>query len=76
MTVRELFLECAKQMKLGNGNMEIVVSDDEEGNGYHDLFSNMATSDDMIDELIDVYGEYAEDEVERLGLVRGKMVLG
>lgn len=38
ITVKELEKFCKEQVKNGNGNKKIMLSDDEEGNGYHDLF--------------------------------------
>lgn len=38
ITVRELYELCQKEIMKGNGHKNIVVADDEEGNGYHGLF--------------------------------------
>ena len=38
LTVKELFEMCKDEIKKGNGNKHIVISDDNEGNGYHGLF--------------------------------------
>lgn len=38
MTVKELALLCIHEVEKGNGDKMIVVSDDNEGNGYHGLF--------------------------------------
>ena len=43
ITVKQLYKECKKQIDAGNGNKVIMISDDDEGNGYHYLwysFSN------------------------------------
>ena len=36
--LKELYVECKKQMALGNGEKVLVVSDDNEGNGFHGMF--------------------------------------
>ena len=38
LTVNQLFALCAEQIKKGNGNKHIIISNDDEGNGYHTLF--------------------------------------
>lgn len=38
ITVKDLAIACAKQLEKGNGNKIILLSDDDEGNGYHTMF--------------------------------------
>lgn len=38
ITVAQLLDACAKQIEKGNGNKKILISDDDEGNGFHELF--------------------------------------
>ena len=38
MTVIRLLQLCQQEVQNGNGNKVIVISDDNEGNGYHGLF--------------------------------------
>ena len=38
LTVNQLLELCKEQIKQGNGNKHIIISDDDEGNGYHTLF--------------------------------------
>lgn len=38
LTVNELLELCLKQIEKGNGNKHIIISNDDEGNGYHTLF--------------------------------------
>ena len=38
VTVEELMVLCAEEVKKGNGKKEIFISDDDEGNGFHQLF--------------------------------------
>lgn len=37
VTVEELMVLCAKEVGKGNGKKEIFISDDDEGNGFHEL---------------------------------------
>ena len=38
ITVNELLKECLQQVKNGNGKKHILISGDDEGNSYHELF--------------------------------------
>ena len=38
ITVNKLYELCEEQRKLGNGKKIILISDDDEGNGYHTLY--------------------------------------
>lgn len=38
LTVKELLKLCQQEIVKGNGDKHIVISDDNEGNGYHGLF--------------------------------------
>lgn len=46
ITVKELYELCKAEIARGNGNKFIVISDDNEGNGYHGLFYGFAPVDD------------------------------
>lgn len=45
ITVKELYELCKAEIAKGNGNKFIVISDDNEGNGYHGLFYGFADAD-------------------------------
>jgi len=36
--LKDLYAACKEQMALGNGEKVLVVSDDNEGNGFHGMF--------------------------------------
>ena len=38
LTVKDLLAICKKEVQNGNGDRIIVISDDNEGNGYHGMF--------------------------------------
>ena len=48
LTIEQLFNECAKQMKAGNGKRRILLSGDDEGNSYHELFFGFSECKDAI----------------------------
>ena len=56
MTVKELMEHCKHQIEVGNGNKNIVISDDEEGNGYHSLFYPFFTDPAMVRDVIEETG--------------------
>ena len=49
MTVKRLYALCAEQIRKGNGDKIVILSNDEEGNGYHDCYyeftENVAEND-------------------------------
>jgi len=50
MTIKELRDLCNTEIKRNNGNRKVFLSDDEEGNGYHELFySFLVNSDEIAD---------------------------
>ena len=36
--LKDLYAACKKQMEMGNGEKFLVVSNDNEGNGFHGMF--------------------------------------
>ena len=38
ITIMQLYAECVKQINAGNGKRHIMISGDDEGNSYHELF--------------------------------------
>ena len=44
LTVNQLAKLCVEQIKKGNGSKSIVISDDDEGNGFHGLFCGFTDS--------------------------------
>ena len=52
MTVKDLALLCIEEVKKGNGDKNIVLSDDNEGNGYHGMFYGFSEVDDYFSEQI------------------------
>ena len=49
LTIRQLFVLCQEEMKNGNGNKKVMISDDDEGNGYHELFCGFTPTEEMFE---------------------------
>jgi hypothetical protein len=47
ITVRQLKTLCDKEILKGNGDRVIMISDDDEGNGYHYLWYSFQTVEEM-----------------------------
>ena len=48
MTVNELKYLCEDIINKGYGDHNVVIADDEEGNGYHDLFYPFITDQEIV----------------------------
>ena len=70
ITVKELGFVCDQLKKEGYGDQVVLLSDDDEGNGYHTLFYTFLTDKKMIKELADsgmFHDNNDPDEVVILG---------
>ena len=67
LTVAELLEFCKKQVRAGNGEKKILISRDDEGNGYHGLFYQFTSDAGTVRKLYDA-GLFADD-VEPDGVV-------
>ena len=52
MKVKDLLELCIEEVKKGNANKNIVISDDNEGNGYHGMFYGFTTCSEEFEHLI------------------------
>lgn len=52
MTVLRLYEALKKEIKKGNGNKLIVISDDNEGNSYHGMFYGVTSDAEEIEDII------------------------
>lgn len=52
MTIEVLYELCKEQIKKGNGKKHIVISDDNEGNGYHGMFYGFTPIDEYTKDYI------------------------
>lgn len=61
LTINELLKLCQQQVKKGNGNKKIIISDDNEGNGYHGLFYAFTEIDEDEKEYYQIYDSETDD---------------
>lgn len=48
ITIKQLFELCKEQVAMGNGSKKILISNDDEGNGYHELFFGFSKSSEVV----------------------------
>jgi len=72
-TIEQLYVACAQQIKAGRGKRHILLSGDDEGNSYHNLFYGFSPDLDFSDPYMEgclPYGVTSED-VKREYIVLG-----
>lgn len=70
ITVEQLKRIVDEEVRNGNGDKVIMISDDDEGNGYHYLWYAMATAQEVL-------GGWNEDCInDRIATIENTMVLG
>lgn len=52
ITVKQLYEACAEQIKKGNGDKVVQISQDDEGNGFHTLFYLFTDEESSIKEFM------------------------
>ena len=52
MTIEDLHDACVRQMAAGNGQRRILLSGDDEGNSYHELFFGFSPDMDFDDPVM------------------------
>lgn len=68
ITVNELYLMCKEQIKKGNGTKHIIISDDDEGNGYHTLFFGFEDDKEDLEYVLEIeHDNHTVDEIVVLG---------
>jgi len=64
ITVERIFMACAHEMAKGNKDKKILISDDNEGNGFHELCYLFSPVDKYIKEIAsDFNGDIDKDFV-------------
>lgn len=62
--VEQLLLICMEAIKDGHGKKNIVLSDDNEGNGYHGLFYGFTPIDEEMEfDIYDSHTHSANDTI-------------
>ena len=67
MTVKELCKECERLISTGYGDKEVLISRDDEGNGFHYLFYTFMTETENIKEVLEYWGDGDAENVVLLG---------
>ena len=49
LTVKQLLKFCQDEIKAGHGDYSIMLSDDDEGNGYHYLWYSFSMAEELLD---------------------------
>lgn len=57
LTINDLYCECKKQIKKGNGDNVIMISSDDEGNNFHYLWYSFTTTKEYVKQTT-IDGEY------------------
>ena len=60
LTINDLYKECQKEIKKGNGNKTIMISQDDEGNGYHYLWYSFTPMEIIEEPVVFPSGEVIE----------------
>lgn len=68
LTVRELLKMCQAQVTKWNGDKHILISDDDEGNGFHTLFYGIDDTPEGIQYALELeHDHHNADEIVVLG---------
>jgi len=63
LTINDLYEECKKQIKKGNKDKVIMLSDDDEGNGFHYCWYAFTKIDGWAKEYVDKEIANEEDTI-------------
>ena len=64
LTIKNLAIILAKELKKGNGDKVIVISDDNEGNGFHGLFYGITNLSELEPNDQEYYNDIITDSCE------------
>ena len=67
MTVKDLKMHCDNIIAEGYGDYSVIISDDEEGNGYHDLFYPFLLNQNVVKEAIEATGSWNHITKSKVG---------
>ena len=66
ITVSQLLKLCQEQVKKGNGDRMICLSDDNEGNGYHGMFYGFTEVNQDEKEDYPIYDSTEEEDMSKI----------
>ena len=68
--LKELYQACKEQMEAGNGEKSLILSDDNEGNGYHGMFFTLTViTPENVDGFVGLIGDNAEPNIHNIIVV-------
>ena len=60
--LKDLYQSCKEQMEAGNGEKSLILSDDNEGNGYHGMFFTLTViTPENVDGFVGLIGDNADN---------------
>lgn len=68
--LKDLYEESKKLMEAGHGEKSLVLSDDNEGNGYHGMFYTLTViTPENADDFIGMIGDNNEPDIHNIIVV-------
>lgn len=67
LTVKDLYLMCKQVVEQGYGDRKIVISDDNEGNGYHGLCFGFDVEN--VDRYVDLIYDSTTYDADKLAIL-------
>lgn len=68
--LKELFEACRVLMKAGHGEKSLVISDDNEGNGYHGMFYTLTViTPENVDGFVGLIDDNNEADIHNIIVV-------
>ena len=68
--LKDLYQACKEQMEAGNGERSLVLSDDNEGNGYHGMFFTLTViTPENKKDFFGLIGDNSEPNLENIIVV-------
>lgn len=53
LTIKQLLKQCQEEIRKGHGDYSIMLSDDDEGNGYHYCWYTFTEIDEYTEDFVD-----------------------
>lgn len=69
VTVKDLLEACKEQVKKGNGNKAVLLSNDDEGNGFHTLYYLFTDNKKSIKQYADAYMFHDDNDPNKVVLL-------
>lgn len=68
--LKDLYQACKEHMEAGNGEKSLILSDDNEGNGYHGMFFTLTViTPENVDGFSGLIGDNSEPNIQNIIVV-------